>query len=336
MKSRVLGLRVGMVLLSGLAMSVVAQAQPSPPQLSTADYPSAKRPVKIVVPSAAGSSADAMARIVANGLAERWNSPAIVENRPGAGGIVGATSVARSSPDGYTLLFAFTSVAVSPTLAEKPPYTIENDFLSVSMVAYGPIVLAIREDSAVRSLREFLTVAKNQVAPLTYGTNGPGTIYHIYGETLKRAASVDLSMIPYRGEGPAFTDLIGGNIDATFVSVGLVRPQINAGTARALAIAMPTRSKLLPDVPTFGEQGFPQLDVAGWMGLFLPLGTPAAIVRKVSEDVDRILGDPEVARAMLDLGLEPARMTSDQFAAFIREDGRKWKSLTENAAMKPK
>lgn len=304
----------------GASQAALAQSFPS-------------RAVKFVMPAAPGSSPDRVSRLMAERLGALWGVPVFVENRPGGTGTVGSEYVMRSAPDGYTALFAFTSVVQAPALLPKVPYDIERDFAPVSLVAYAPVTLSVRADSPFRTLADLLAAAKNPASPLSYGTFGIGSTFHIYGETLRRAANVHMVMVPYKGEALALTDLLGGQIQASWASLGLVSPHVAAGRVRALAIAQPARSGVIPDVPTFSESGFPQVGTVTWFGVLLPAATPRPIVQKMSTDINRVLAQPGVANSLTQSGIEPAGTTPERFAEVLKVDSVKWRQMIEEAGI---
>lgn len=311
-----------LVALCALGCAIPAAAQ---------TYPS--RAVKFVMPAAPGSSPDRVSRLLAQHLGTLWGVPVIVENRPGGTGTVGSEYVMRSAPDGYTALFAFTSVIQAPALLPKVPYDIEKDFAPVSLVTYAAVTLSVRADSPFKTLADLLAAAKDPAAPLSYGTFGAGSTFHIYGETLRRAAGAHMVMVPYKGEALALTDLLGGQIQSTWASLGLVSPHLAAGRVRALAIAQPARSKVAPDVPTFAELGYPQVGVVTWFGVLLPAATPRAIVQKMSDDINRVLAQPEVRHSLTQTGIEPAGTSPERFAEILRVDAAKWKQMIREAGI---
>ncbi len=289
--------------------------------------------VKFVMPAAPGSAPDRVSRVLADRLGTQWGVPVVVENRPGGTGTVGSEYVARSAPDGYTVLFAFTSVIQAPALLPKVPYDIERDFQAVSLVARTPIVLVVRADSPFRTLADFVNAARGG-APASYGTFGNGSSYHIYGETFKRAANIELIHVPYKGEALALTDLLGGQILSSFGSVGLTSPHIRAGKVRALGVVAPARSPALPDVPTFTEQGYPKLDVVGWFGVLVPAATPRAVVEKLSADINGVMAREDVAKPLRDSGIEPVGTTPDRYAEILRTDTAKWRQMIQEAGIR--
>lgn len=318
-----------MILVRSILVATFALVAPQVALAQT--FPS--KAVKFVMPAAPGSSPDRVSRLMAERLGALWSVPVIVENRPGGTGTVGSEYVMRSAPDGYTALFAFTSVIQAPALLPKVPYDIEKDFAPVSLVAYAPVTLAVRADSPFRTLADLLAAAKNPASPLSYGTFGIGSTFHIYGETLRRAANVHMVMVPYKGEALALTDLLGGQIQASWASLGLVSPHVAAGRVRALAIAQPARSRIIPDVPTFSELGFPQVGTVTWFGVLLPAATPRPIVQKMSTDINRVLVQPEVANLLTQTGIEPAGTTPERFAEVLKVDSVKWRQMIQEAGI---
>jgi tripartite-type tricarboxylate transporter receptor subunit TctC len=313
-----------------LAFTILAGAAAATPALAQ-EYPS--KTVKFVLPSAAGSAPDHVVRMLADRLRAAWGVPVIVENRPGGTGTVGTEYVVRSAPDGYTALFAFTSVVQAPALLPKMSFDIEKDLQAVSLVARTPIVLVVRADSPFRTLADFVRGAKGGAA-ISYGTFGNGSSYHVYGETLKRDAGIDLIHVPYKGEALALTDLLGGQISSSFGSVGLTSPQIRAGRIRALGVVAPVRSPALPGVPTFAEQGYPRLDVVGWFGVLVPAATPRAIVEKLSADIKRTLAREDIAGPLRDSGIEPVGTSPEQYTQILHADTAKWRQMIHEAGIK--
>ena len=311
---------LAMLLAAGVC-ATTAQAQAWP-----------AKPVKFVMPAAPGSSPDRVARLIAERVGTIWGQPVIVENRPGGTGTVGREYVAKSPADGYTALFAFTSVIQAPALLPKVPYDIEKDFAPVTLAVYGPVALAVRTDSPYKNLADLINAAKNPASPLTYGTFGQGSTYHIYGETLRIASKTSMTMVPYKGEALSLTDLLGGQIQSSWQSVGILSAHVRAGKLRVLAVAQPQRAKVLPDVPTFAELGYP-LDTVSWFGLLLPAATPRPIVVKMNADVNRVLAAEDVSKSLTDSGIEPAGTTPERFADVLRVDAAKWKKMIVDAGI---
>jgi tripartite-type tricarboxylate transporter receptor subunit TctC len=294
-------------------------------------YPS--KPVKLVVPIAPSGSTDRLARAIASAISEVWRNPVIVDNKPGASGMIAAEFVARSPADGYTALVAQVSLVQVPNLIDKVSYDVDRDFAGVSLIGTVPVVLVVRSDSPYRTLQEYLQGARTRSTPVSFGSFGLGSSFHIYGETLAKDAKVSLLHIPYKGEGPALTDLLGGQLDSTFSSVSSAKPLISAGRVRALAVVGRATSAM-PDVPSLVDLGFPRLDVRGWFGIVLPAGTPPEIVQKFYEGVAAAIKRREVSAIFAETGGEIVGSTPAQTDAFLRQERAKWKDLIESTGVK--
>lgn len=295
------------------------------------------KPVKIIMPSLPAGSPDRVTRMVAEKLAIRWGQPVTVEYKPGATTVIGTDFVARAPADGYTLLSTFTSLVQAPALLPKVPWDPERDFTPIVQFIRSEVVLLVRSDSPYKSITEFIQgakVAKASGAPLNYASFGNASSFHIYGETLKRGAGIDLTHIPYKGESASIVDLIGGQVVSSFNSIGTAMPHIKSGRVRALALVGSVRSKVLPEVPTFGEAGVGKLDTSGWFGMLAPAGTPRSIVDKIAVDTEQILALPEITEALRGQGLEPTGLGPDAFARFLREDLMRWKTLIQEVGIK--
>ena len=295
------------------------------------------KPVKIIMPSLPAGSPDRVTRMVAEKLAIRWGQPVTVEYKPGATTVIGTDFVARSPADGYTLLSTFTSLVQAPALLPKVPWDPERDFTPIVQFIRSEVVLLVRSDSPYKSITEFIQgakTAKASGAPLNYASFGNASSFHIYGETLKRGAGIDLTHIPYKGESASMVDLMGGQVVSSFNSIGTAMPHIKSGRVRALALVGAVRSKVLPEVPTFGEAGVAKMDTSGWFGMLAPAGTPRSIVDKIAADTAQILALPEIAEALRGQGLEPTGLGPDAFARFLREDLMRWKTLIQEVGVK--
>lgn len=295
------------------------------------------KPVKIIMPSLPAGSPDRVTRMVAEKLAIRWGQPVTVEYKPGATTVIGTDFVARSPADGYTLLSTFTSLVQAPALLPKVPWDPERDFTLIVQFIRSEVVLLVRSDSPYKSIAEFIQgakTAKASGAPLNYASFGNASSFHIYGETLKRGAGIDLTHIPYKGEAASMVDLMGGQVVSSFNSIGTAMPHIKSGRVRALALVGAVRSKVLPEVPTFGEAGVAKMDTSGWFGMLAPAGTPRSIVDKIAADTAQILALPEIAEALRGQGLEPTGLGPDAFGRFLREDLMRWKTLIQEVGVK--
>ncbi|MBL8382030.1 MAG: tripartite tricarboxylate transporter substrate binding protein [Burkholderiales bacterium] len=308
--------------------------------LATADgaaqtFPS--RPVRMILPSPTGGSPDRVTRLLAERLAQRWGHAVVVENRPGATTVIGTELAARAAPDGHTLLSTFTSFVQAPALMARVPWDPDRDFVPVVQLIRSEVVLVVRADAPWRTLADLVTAARgarDAGAPLSYASFGNASSFHIYGEALKRGAGIDLIHVPYKGEAAQITDLIGGQVSTSFNSIGTAMPHLRSGRVRALALVGAMRSRVLPEVPTFGELGIPRLDVSGWFGILAPAGTPRAIVEKVAADVAQVLATPDVAENLRAQGLEPTGLGPEAFARFVREDLVRWKGLATDLGIR--
>jgi tripartite-type tricarboxylate transporter receptor subunit TctC len=319
------------VVTGAVAASTAAYAQTSA-QVSV--YP--QRTVTIVMPGPPGGGPDVVVRMLSNKLSDYWGKPVVVENRPGATGMLGAGAVARGGDaTGHRLLFAFTALVQAPAIFSTVPYDLESDFAPIAQVAFAPVFLAARRDSNLKELADVIAIAKPPNKSLSYGSFGIGSSYHIYGETLKRSQGLNLLHVPYKGEALALSDLLGGQIDLTFVSVGAGAATARAGEIAPLAVVANKRSPLLPEVPTFEEAGVKGIDAVGWFGMLAPAGTPPAVVSKLTADVNKALSDPEIIRRLSELGFEPVNDTnSDSFRTFLRTEASRWKRMISEAQVK--
>jgi tripartite-type tricarboxylate transporter receptor subunit TctC len=282
------------------------------------------RPVRIVVPFPPGGGADTLARIMEPKLVALWGQPVIVENRPGASGHIGADFVAKSAPDGATLLMSSTA-----SLTEKNV----DQFAPVSLVSASPYVVTAGPKVAASSIRELIALAKASPGKLSFASSGTGAASHLSAELFKSMAGVDLLHVPYKGTGQAVTDLLAGHVDLMFAPAQTVMPYVREGRLRALALTGNKRSGTLPDLPTVAESGLPGYVAVGWFGLLAPAATPRATVVKISADANRVLADREVREKMLGLGADPSGDTPEEFARFIREDQAKWGKLMKEAGI---
>ena len=290
-------LRDSMDVPPGLALLSVAM--PSQAQ----DFPT--RPVRIVVPAAPGGSFDALARILAQALSERWPQRMIVDNRPGGGGNIGAGAVAKADPDGYTLLTWNDSLLINPWLFKEVPFDPKKDFTPVSLSMYSPNVLAAHPSSGIKTFEEFLKAARAAPGKLNYGSPGNGSPGHLSAEILKQLAKIDVVHVPYRGAGPAIIDLVAGQIPLGMVAIPGAIGHIRSGTLVGLAVTSRERVKAMPTVPTIAEAGVPDYQINAFHGILAPAGTPPAIVAKLEKDITEVLKSPAVNQKLIDLGFDP-------------------------------
>ena len=295
-------------------------------------YPN--KAVKMVVPFPPAGATDVVARFVAQKLGERWGQSVVVDNRPGAGGSIGSDLVAKSAPDGYTLLMATSSThSIGPSLS-KLPYDPIRDFAPVIHVANVPNVLVVSPTLPVTNMKELVALAKSKPGQLNFASSGNGTIVHLNAELFKMLAGIDMQHIPYKGTALSIPDLANGQIAMLFDSLASVMPHIKSHRARPIAVNGRTRSPLLPDVPTFAEAGMPAFDTYTWFGLFAPAGTPREIVAKVHDDVLAALQAPDLLEKFASVGAEPVGGTQEQFTARILADTAKWAQVIRTAKVK--
>jgi len=282
------------------------------------------KPVRIVVPFPPGGGADTLTRIMEPKLAAIWAQPVIVENKPGASGHIGADLVAKSAPDGHTLLMSSTA-----SLTEKNV----DQFAPVSLVSASPYVVTGNPKVAAGDIRALIALAKASPGKLSFGSSGTGAASHLSGELFKSMAGVDLLHVPYKGTGQALTDLLAGHVDLMFAPAQTVMPHVQSGKLKALGVTGARRSATLHDLPTVAESGLPGYEAVGWFGLLAPAATPKAAVAKLSADANRVLAMSEVREKMLGLGAEPEGNTPEEFARFIRGDQAKWSKLVKDAGI---
>ena len=284
------------------------------------------KPVRLIVPTAAGSGSDLVARALAQKLSGMWNAAVIVDNRAGASGIIGVQAAARAPADGYTLLLSSTSpITINPLIFKKLPYDPQRDLVPVSHVAIGPAALLINASTPAQTLGEFIALAKSKPKQMSYGSFGTGSGGHLGVEAFCQAAGIELIHVPYKGTAPAVTDLLAGQITAVLTDLATAQEHITTGRLRALAINGPDRSPLLPSVPTFTEQGYPSVEATyARFGLFAPAGTPQEIVENVSASAVAALKAPDVRDRFVQLGYVMQGSTPQAFAAILRQDTQRW------------
>ncbi|HEY8337938.1 MAG TPA: tripartite tricarboxylate transporter substrate binding protein [Tardiphaga sp.] len=310
--------------LASLAMFLPASGY------AQATYPN--KPIHIVVPFAPGGSTDMLARRLGEKFAADWGQPVVVDNRPGAGGTIGADFVAKSVPDGYTLLAGVTgSNAIAQPLYSKLPYDVVKDFAPLSMMVSAPLVLAVNPDVKANTAAEFLALAKSKPDALSFGSPGNGTSMHLTGEMYKQITGVSMVHVPYRGSAAMLTDLMTGQIQVAFGDVLVLMPQIQAGKVRALAVTSKTRLPLLPDVPTLDEAGLAGFEGSSWQGLFAPAGTPPDIVERLGAAVVKAMQSPDIKDYFAAQGFVVQGSTPQAFKAFVASEVNKWTPIVKNS-----
>ena len=311
-----------------LSAAIVAGA----PALAQSDYPS--KPVRIVVPFAAGGTTDITARVIADELTKAMKQSFVVDNKGGAGGNIGAAEVARAAPDGYTFLMGTPGTqAINQFLYPKMPYDTAKDFAPVSFVVRVPNVLVVNPSLGAKNLKELIAIAKAKPGSLSYGSPGNGTTGHLSTELFKSGASIFVTHIPYRGSGPMLVDLMGGQVQLAIDNLPSAMPHIKAGKLVALGVTSEKPSAQLPDVPPIASL-LPGYAAESWFVLMAPVGTPPAIVNKVSAEVDKILKKPEIIERFKGLGAEPVGGTPEQLGQFINAETRKWSQVVKSSGAK--
>ena len=291
-------------------------------------YPS--KPIRFIVPYPAGGGTDTIARLIGTQLSQRWGQPVVVENKPGASGILGNDLVAKAPGDGYTVLMGITAVVQIPALYKKVPYRLE-DLTPVSQIAKSADLLMVPRDSGVTTLAQFVDKARAAPGTLNYGTYGNATSSHMNGERFKQQAGIAITHIPYQGSGPEMAALLGGQLSLAFVDATAAYPHIKSDKLNILAITGAQRHPALPQVPTMTEAGYPGLEANGWFGMFLPASTPRPIVDKLGAEISAIVQSPELHKRLTDMGLIAVGSLPGDFKTQVEKDAAHWKSVAESA-----
>jgi len=292
------------------------------------------KPIRIVVTFPAGGPTDAVARPISQSLSTTWGQPVIIDNRGGAGGIVGTEIVAHSAPDGYNLLIGTAGgMSINPSLHAKLSYDPFKDFAPISMLVINPQILVAHPALAASNVRELVALAKSKPGQLNFASSGTGTATHLGLELFKAATGINVVHVPYKGGAPALTDLIAGQVQLLFISIPSVMPQVKAGRLKALAVSSARRSLSAPDVPTVAESGYPGFEYVNWNALFAPAATPRAIISKLNTEVVKIMRDPDLAQKLVGQGAEPAPGTPEQLAQYMRVDFDRWRKVIRAAGI---
>jgi tripartite-type tricarboxylate transporter receptor subunit TctC len=288
----------------------------------------------VVAPYAPGGALDLTARLVGQKMNEGMKQPVVIDNRPGAGGVIGADIVAKAAPDGYTVLLASPAeIAVLPHL-QKMPYSADKDLIPVSLAAVTPLILVVHPSLPARTVKELIGVARSRPGELTYASAGTGGVQHLAGELLKITAKIDMVHIPYKGAGPVMPDLMGGHVPMFFSGMPPAMPHVRAGKLRALAVTTLQRSPAAPEVPTMAESGVAGFDISNWFAYFLPAGTPAEIVARLNTEIVRGLQQPDVKSKLADVGAEAAGTSPAELARFVRAESDKFARLIKLSGAK--
>jgi tripartite-type tricarboxylate transporter receptor subunit TctC len=313
--------------------ALCAAAFAASPAVAQGTYPN--KPVRLVVPFPAGGTTDILARAAAQKLSEAWGQQVIVDNRPGAGGNIGADIVAKAAPDGYTLLMGTVGThAINPSLYAKMPYDHVKDFAPVILVAGVPNVLVVNPDLPIKTVAELIAYAKANPGKLNFASSGSGTSIHLSGELFKVMAGVQMTHVPYKGSAPALTDLMGGQVQLMFDNLPSSLPQIKGGKLRAVAVTSTTRAAALPDVPTVAESGLPGFEASSWFGILAPAGTSKEIIAKINADVQKWLASPEAKEKLLGQGANAAGGSPEDFAKHIQAETAKWAKVVKESGAK--
>jgi tripartite-type tricarboxylate transporter receptor subunit TctC len=291
------------------------------------DFP--RKPIRMIIPYPPGGPTDILGRIVAQNLSERLGQQVVVENKPGASGMIGADLVAKAPPDGYTLLANASIHVINASLYKKPTYDAIKDFTPVSLIADVPLVLVVPPELPVKSVKDLIALAKSKSGKLNFASSGNAAAPHLAGEAFKIATGVDMQHVPYKGSGPALTDLMGGQVQLMFDSLPSSISHVKSGKLRAIAVTTAKRSSALPSVPTIAESGVPGFDISTWYGVWAPAGTPKEIVSRLSGEIAKIVKLPDVRERLSGLGAEPVGSSPDEFAAYCRSELAKWAKIVK-------
>src|SRR4051794_6210459 len=296
------------------------------------DYPT--KPVRIVVPFAAGGPADVFSRQLAQYLSESLKQSFVVEDQPGAGSIIGTNAVAHAAPDGYTLLVMSNTHTTNESLVPTKPFALMRDFVPVSPINYSDLVMVVHPSVPAKDLKEFIALAKSKPGALNYASSGTGTPYHMAGELFKSMSQTDIQHVPYRGSSGARNDVLGGQVQMMFDAITTMAPNVQAGQVRALATTGDKRSSVLPDVPTVAEAGVPGYEATIWLGIMAPKGTPQPIVDKLNAEIRKVVNAAAVKEAWAKQGAVPMNMTPPEFGAYLEKDIVKWANVVKTANIK--
>jgi tripartite-type tricarboxylate transporter receptor subunit TctC len=329
-------MRIRQSVLLAAAAVVFGQAFVGPAGLAQAESNYPNRPLQLVVTVPPGGAADLVARLVGAKLADALGQPVIISNRGGAGGTIAAAAVAKSDPDGYTLLLnTITTHGIGPHIYASLPYDPTKDFAPVILVAKLPLIMTVNADLPAFSVKDVIALAKARPGELTFSSSGNGGAPHLAGELFKSLTGTDLLHVPYRGSGPAVVDLVAGRIAIMFDATPSLLPFITAGKLRVLAAASPQRHRLLPDIPSFAELGLPQMDIALWYGIAAPADTPRPIVQRLNAELVKILDMPDIRKSLADQGADIKNGSPEDFGAFMREEQARWGAVVKQAGIKP-
>ena len=298
---------------------------------SHAQYPN--RPIRFIMAYPPAGSSDVLARPIANEMTKGLGQPVLIEYKPGGGTTIAADYIAKSQPDGYTIVLLLTAHAINATLMPKLPYDTVKDFTPITLAAVAPLVVEVHADSPIRTLRELIDAAKASKSKLNYASAGPGNTSHLSVELFKMKLGIDMTHVPYKGSGPAITAILGREVDLMFDAIGSSLPQIQAGKFRAIAVTTTKRAAVLPNVPTVQEAGVPDFDVSVWYGVFAAAGTPAPIVQKLNAEFIRAMNVPEVKKVIESSGYQVVGSTPAELDAHVRSEIARWGAVVKKAGV---
>jgi tripartite-type tricarboxylate transporter receptor subunit TctC len=310
---------------AALAISLIQQA-------AAQDYPA--RQVRLIVPFGAGGPADVYARVIAHHLSEEMKQTFIVENRPGAGSIIGTDAVAKSVPDGYTLLVMSNTHTTNESLVPNKPFQLMRDFVPVATLNYSDLIMVVHPSVPAKDLKEFIALAKGKPGELNYASSGPGTPYHMAGELFKAMSGTNIVHVPHKASGEARNAVIGGHVQMMFDAITTMSPNAAAGQVRVLGTTGLKRSELTPDVPTVAEAGVPGYEATIWLGVMAPAGTPKDVVDKLNAGINKVIARPDVKEAWAKQGAVPMVMTPAEFSKYLQADIEKWGGVVKGAGIK--
>jgi tripartite-type tricarboxylate transporter receptor subunit TctC len=293
------------------------------------------RPVRFVVPWAAGGGTDIFARVIAEKLHQSMGQPFVVENRAGASGNIGAAFVARATPDGYTIMLATITLATNPALYKNMEFDATKDFVPITLIAGVPHMLVVNPSVPAKNVKELIALAKQKPGKLNYSSAGIGSPFHIAAELFKETADVNIVHVPYKGGAPAILDAVGGQVDMSFANLVAVLPMVKSGQLRALAVTSAKRSSAAPDVPTMAEAGLPGYDFSSWFGVLAPAGTPHDIVVKLNKEIIKALKDPDVEKQLTEQGADLIASTPEEFDSYLKSETTKWGKVIRAAGIQP-
>jgi tripartite-type tricarboxylate transporter receptor subunit TctC len=308
----------------GVALSLAAPS-------ARAAYPD--RPIKLIVPVPPGGGVDILSRAIGHRMSTSMGVPVVIENRAGASAAIGTEMLAKSAPDGYTIMMGYSAHATNPIFNTKLAYDTDKDFAAIAHVGYIPLILVVPPSSPVNSVKELIAMAKAKPGQLQFASGGAGAGAHLSGELLKVTAGVDLIHVPYKGNAPALTDLLGGQVAMMFDTITTALPHVKTGKLKALAVTSPKRSPLAPDVPTMIEAGLPDFDISAWYVMFAPAGMPKDILQRLNTEVNKAIVDPELRRTLGEQGVEFTGGTPEQADAFVHGEIARWGKIIKTRGM---